>query len=89
MMLPTLLKLMMLNKLLARLRLARLPVSARDSARFRRKRADLCMITSSALGAFSLTLPRRGSLTALSTVAVALTGGIARQPQVLYHPCPI
>ncbi len=53
MMLPTLLKLMMLNKHLALLRLARLPVPARDSARFRRERTDLCMVTSSVLAAFS------------------------------------
>jgi hypothetical protein len=48
---------MMLNKLLALLRLARLPVPARDSARFRRERADLCMVTSSVLAAFFLAHP--------------------------------
>jgi hypothetical protein len=59
-MLPTLPKLIMLSKLLALSGPTSLP--ARDIARVRLERADLCMLTSSVLAATQLSLPRRGSL---------------------------
>jgi hypothetical protein len=78
MMLPTLPKLMMLNKLLALGRLSRLPVPERDSARFRRERADLCMLASSVLADSSPPYHRGGSFAALRTALLARSGGIAR-----------
>ena len=89
MMLPTLPKLMMLNQLLALGRPARLLVLARDSARFRPERADLCMVASSVLAASSLALPRRGSLAAPPTSLLQrrMPEDPARRSRDRHPPC--
>jgi hypothetical protein len=87
MMLPTLPKLMMLNKLLALLRPAKLPVQARDSARFRRERADLCMVASSSFAASSLALLRSRQFSSALDRPGVLFRGVARLRRGLYHLC--